>query len=81
MNEYENIVAYFLWFDEVVNSIKGMGDEVNEQVFVKNLLVSLPMRFDSNISALEEREDIARLSMDELHGTLIAYEMRTKQEN
>jgi hypothetical protein len=30
MNEDENIVAYFLQVDEVVNNIKGLGDEVNE---------------------------------------------------
>jgi hypothetical protein len=39
------------------------------------------MRFDSNISALEEREDLATLTMDELHGTLTTYEMRTKKDN
>jgi hypothetical protein len=30
MNEYENIVAYFLRFDEVVKNIKCLGDEENE---------------------------------------------------
>jgi hypothetical protein len=39
------------------------------------------MRFDPKISSLEEREDLATLSMDELHGILIAYEMRTEQDN
>jgi hypothetical protein len=39
------------------------------------------MRFDSKISALEERVDLATLTMDELHGTLTYYEMRTKQDN
>jgi hypothetical protein len=35
MNEDENIVSYFLRVDEVVNNIKGLGDEVNEQVVSK----------------------------------------------
>jgi hypothetical protein len=81
MNEDENIASYFLRVDEVVNNIKGLGDEVNEQVIVKKVLRSLPMRFDSNISTLEEREDLATLTMDELHGTLTTYEMRTEQDN
>ena len=38
------------------------------------------MRFDSKVSALEERKDLDKLSMDELHGILTAYEMRTEQE-
>jgi len=36
------------------------------------------MRFDPKISALKERQDMATLSMGELHGILEAYEMRTK---
>ena len=38
------------------------------------------MRFDSKVSPLEERKDLDKPSMDELHGILIAYEMRTEQE-
>jgi hypothetical protein len=52
MNEDENIVAYFLQVDEVLNNIKGLENEVNEQVIVKKVLRSLPMRFDSKISTL-----------------------------
>jgi hypothetical protein len=39
------------------------------------------MRFDPKISTLEEREDLNSISMDELHGIVIAYEMKTGQEN
>jgi hypothetical protein len=39
------------------------------------------MIFDPKISSLEETQYLATLSMDELHGILIAYAMRTKQEN
>jgi hypothetical protein len=35
------------------------------------------MRFDPNISTLEEREDLGTISMEELHGIFTAYEMRT----
>jgi hypothetical protein len=38
------------------------------------------MRFDPNIYSLEERSDLATLSMDELHGILTTYEMTTKHE-
>ena len=38
------------------------------------------MRFDSKVSTLEERKYLVKLSMDELHGILTAYKMRTEQE-
>jgi hypothetical protein len=35
-----------------MNVIKGLGEEVEESMFVQKILRSLPMRFDPNISAL-----------------------------
>ena len=81
MKEEENIIAYFLRVDEIVNVIKGLGEKVGEPVIVQKILKSLPMRFDSKISAIEERLDLDTMTMDELHGTLTAYEMRIEQED
>ena len=39
------------------------------------------MIFDPKISALEEREDLNSIIMDELHGIFTSYEMRTEHEN
>jgi hypothetical protein len=79
MNEDDNITSYFLCINEVVNNIKVLGDEIKELLIVKKALTSLLMRFDSNISTLEERVDLDTMTMDELHGIIIAYEMGTKQ--
>ena len=53
MKEDENIVAYFLWVDEIVNEIIGLREEIKEFVIVQKVLRSLLMRFDSKISTLE----------------------------
>ena len=45
------------------------------------MLRSLPLRYDAKVSTIEESRDLTTLTMDELHGILIAYEMRTKIEN
>ena len=37
------------------------------------------MRYDSKVSALEERYDLYLMIVDKLHGIFIAYEMRTRQ--
>jgi hypothetical protein len=64
-----------------VNAIIGLGEEIEESVIVQKILRSLPMRFNPKISALEERLDLDSITMDELHGIFIAYEMRTEHEN
>jgi hypothetical protein len=81
MKEDEDITTYFLRVDEIVNAIIGLGEEIEESVIVQKVLRSLPMRFNLNISALEERSDLNSISMDELHGIFTAYEMRIEQEN
>jgi hypothetical protein len=81
MKEDEDIATNVLRVDEIVNEIKGLGEEVVEYMIVKKALRYLPLIFDPNISTLEEREYMSAVSVDELHGIFAAYEMRTKQEN
>jgi hypothetical protein len=77
MKDEENVAVYFLRVDEIVNTIRGLGEKVEEPMFVKNVLRSLPLRFYAKVSAIEEIKDLEKLMMDELHGILIAYEMMT----
>jgi hypothetical protein len=46
MKEDEEIVAYLLQVDKIVNIIKGLGVEFYESVVVQKVFRSLPMRFD-----------------------------------
>jgi hypothetical protein len=81
MKKYEDIATYILRFDEIVKTIRGLGEEVDESVVAHKFLISLPIRFYPKILSLEERTYIDSLSMDDLHGIFIAYEMRIEQEN
>ncbi|KAJ8644712.1 hypothetical protein MRB53_006460 [Persea americana] len=76
MTENENVGAYLQRVNEVVTSIRGLGETLKDQVAVKKVLRSLPYRFDPKVSAIEEAKDLDVFSMDELQGSLIAFEMR-----
>jgi hypothetical protein len=77
MKEEEDIAKYFHRVDEVVNSIRAAGEELTNKNIVKNILRSLPMRYDVNISTIEYRLEIDTLTVDQLHGIFTAYETRT----
>ena len=81
MKEEENIAGYLQRVDEIVNTIRGLGEEVDEPKVVEKILRSLTARFDSKVSAIEELKELDTLSTDELHGILTAYEMRTESDN
>ncbi|MDL1135896.1 hypothetical protein PS057_21425, partial [Yersinia pestis] len=76
MEDNENVDSYMQRVNEVTNDIRGLGEEIKEPVIVKKVLRSLLPRFDSKVSAIEEAKDLNEFSMDELHGSLTAYEMR-----
>ena len=81
ISEDEIIAKYFLRVNEVTNMIRGLGEEVKEEMIVQKLLRSLPMRFNAKISAIEEMVNLKDLKMDQLHGTLTIYEVRVGIEN
>ena len=73
MNEDEDTTSYILQVDQLVNTIRGLGEEVDEAIVVRKILRSLPKSFNPKISALEERTDLNIMTVDQLHGTLVAY--------
>eukprot|EP00253_Pinus_taeda_P001781 PITA_01781 len=72
----ENVANYFLRVDEVVNCMKNLGEEIREAIVVEKVLRSLSPKFESKVSAIEEKENLRTLTMSQLHGILTAYEMR-----
>ena len=76
MHNDESVANYFLCVDEIVNCMKNLGEEIKEAVVVEKVLRSLSPKFESKVSAIEEKENLRTLTMSQLHGILTAYEMR-----
>ena len=56
--------------------MKNLGEEIKEVVVVEKVLRSLSPRFESKVSAIEEKENLQNLTMSQLHEIITAYEMR-----
>jgi hypothetical protein len=80
MNEDETISKYFLRVEELVNAMKGLGEKIEEPFLVQKILRSLLDKFNSKVSAIEELSDLKTLSIDQILGTLTAYEMRINKD-
>jgi hypothetical protein len=79
MSEDENVAGFFLRVDDIVNTMKGLGEEIKEDMIVQKILIYLPSRFDANVSTIEEMHELDKLTMERLHGILITYEMRARK--
>jgi hypothetical protein len=80
MNEDETISKYFLRIEELVNAMKGLGETFDDSLLIQKILRSLPDKFNPKVSAIEELNDLKTLSIDQLLGTLTAYEMRINKD-
>jgi hypothetical protein len=80
MKDEEKFASSLLCVDEIVNTVRRLGETVAKPMIVQKVSRLLPLRFDANIFSIEEIKDLDRLIMDELHGILTAYEMRTEKE-
>ena len=69
----ESVANYFLRVDEIVNCMKNLGEEIKEAIVVEKVLRSLSPKFESKVSAIEEKENLRILTMSQLHGILTAY--------
>ena len=69
----------------IVNQIKLLGEEFPHQRVVEKLLVSLPERYESKISSLEDTKDLSKITVAELINALQVVEqrrtMRQKEED
>jgi hypothetical protein len=74
MKEEENVASYLLCLDGIFNTIRRLGEKVEEPMIVQKVLRSLPLIFHAKVSSIEEIKDLDSLTMDELHGILTTYE-------
>ena len=63
MHSNETIANYFLRIDEIVNYMRNLGEEIKEVVLVEKVLRSLSAKFEFKVSAIEEKEDLQKITM------------------
>ena len=49
-----------------VNTIRGLGEDIDEKVIVQKVLRTLPMRVNPKVCAIEEMRNLKKMAMDEL---------------
>ena len=58
--------------------MKGLGETITQSTVVQKVLRTLPLRFNPKALAIEDREKLDDLTLQELHGILVFYEMRIR---
>jgi hypothetical protein len=80
MKEDETIGKYFVRVEELVNTMKSLGEKIEEASLVKKILRSLPDRVNPKVSSIEELNDLKSFYFDQILGTLTTYEMKISKD-
>ncbi|KAG8480141.1 hypothetical protein CXB51_024917 [Gossypium anomalum] len=76
MRESDTIKQYSDRIMAIVNNIRLLGDDFSESRVVEKVITTLPKKFESKISSLEDSRDLSAISLSELVNSLYALEQR-----
>ena len=70
MKEFESVKEYGNKLMSIVNQIKLLSEDFPTQRIVEKLLISLPKRYESKISSLEDSKVLSKISFAKLINAL-----------
>ncbi|GLU23298.1 hypothetical protein SLE2022_393180 [Rubroshorea leprosula] len=76
MSEDETVHQYSSKLQDLVNRIRANGGEFPNKRIAEKIMVSVPDKFESKISAIEETCDLDTMTINELISKLKAHEQR-----
>ena len=75
MKDNETIVEMITRFTDIVNGLEVLGKTYKESEKVMKILRSLPSKWHTKVTAIQEAKDLTKLSLEELIGSLMTYEI------
>ena len=75
IKDFESIVEMFSGFLVIVNELEALGNTYTEVEKVMKILRSLPKKWETKVTTIQEAKDLTKLSLEELIGSLMTYEI------
>jgi gag-polypeptide of LTR copia-type len=81
MNEKETLKEYFSKVIELVNQIRSLGENLNDNLVCEKILFNLCLKYNNIAAIIEEIKDLATLCVYDLLGSLEMHEQRLSRHN
>ena len=80
MNDTETIGEMFGRFQKITNTLKNLGERIEQPRQVKKILRSLPKSWMPKVTAIQEAKDLEKMTVEELMGSLMTHEVLVNQK-
>jgi hypothetical protein len=78
MKDGESIDDYFGRTLTIANKMKSHGERMEQIVIIEKILKSMTAKFDYVVCSIEEPNNLAEMTIDELQSSLLVHEQRMK---
>ncbi len=78
MEEDEEFIDFYTRLQDIVNSMRGLGEEVKDPKIIRKILRSLLERFHPKVTAIEECHDLDKMKLEELIGSIQTFELKLR---
>src|SRR5436190_8595777 len=79
MNQGESIKDMYTRFIDITNSLIGLGKIYLDVELVRKILLALTSEWEKKVTAIEEANDLSTLSVENLIGNLMTYEVNLQE--
>ncbi|MQM02928.1 hypothetical protein Taro_035698 [Colocasia esculenta] len=79
MQSGESITQMYSRFTDITNGLVGLGKTYEIRDMVRKILRSLPASWTAKVIAIEEANDLGRMSLEKLFGSLMAHEINMER--
>ena len=75
MKDFESIVEMFSRFMVIVNELEALEKTYTEVEKVMKILRSLPNKWETKVTVIQEAKDVTKLPLEKLIGPLMTHEI------
>ncbi|MQL86331.1 hypothetical protein Taro_018864 [Colocasia esculenta] len=79
MQSEESITQMYSRFTDITNGLAGLGKTYDIGYMVRKILRSLPASWTPKVTTIEEANDLRRMSLEKLIGSLMAHEINMER--
>ena len=79
MKKDETITQMYTHFTDIINWLTSLGETYTQASKVKKVLRSLTTDWERKTTAIKEAQDLSKMTLDDLIGNLMAYEVHMQE--